>query len=133
MGERILSHGIDLVEVARIERLLEEHGERFLARIFTPGEVAYADANPGRRGEHLAARFAAKEAVMKALGTGWARGVAFADIEVVRDGAGKPSVELHAGAAALASEMGITKWLLSLTHSGLWAQASAIAIAPADE
>ncbi len=132
MGERILSHGIDLVEVARIERLLEEHGERFLARIYTQGEVAYASANPARRAEHLAARFAAKEAVMKALGTGWARGVAFADIEVVRDGAGKPGVVLHGAAASLADELGVSKWLLSLTHSGLWAQASAIAVVHED-
>ena len=65
---RIVGHGIDLVEVARIERMLEEHAERFEQRIFTPGEIAYAAERPKRRTEHLAARFAMKEAVLKALG-----------------------------------------------------------------
>ncbi|MEQ8844156.1 MAG: holo-ACP synthase [Phycisphaerales bacterium] len=123
----IVGHGIDLVEVARIERLLGEHGDRFLERVFTHGEQAYArDAR--RRVEHLAARFAAKEAVLKALGTGWRHGIAWTDVEVVRDAAGQPGVALSGEALNWAEKAGVGGWRLSLSHTAGFAAASAIAL-----
>lgn len=89
----IVGHGIDAAEVARIGAMIDRHGERFLSRCFTAGERAYADASK-RRVEHYAARFAAKEAILKCLGTGWSRGVAWTDAEVVREPSGKPGVAL---------------------------------------
>lgn len=121
----MLHHGIDAIEVARIARSLEQHGEKFVARVFTPGEQAYSEPR-SRRVEHYAARFAAKEAVLKAIGTGWRDGIAWTDVEVVHDPAGKPGVALHGEAARVAAELGITRWSLSLTHTAELAFASAI-------
>ena len=123
----ILAHGIDLVEIPRFAELLEKHPERFLDKCFTQGERAYAEANPKRRLEHLAARFAAKEAAMKALGTGWAAGVTWQDIEVARADSGAPVLLLHNLAAQRAQEIGAAKWLISLTHTEHFAMASVIA------
>lgn len=122
----IVGHGVDLVEVARVARSVDRFGERFLERVFTAGERAYAGDGP-RRDEHLAARFAAKEAVLKALGTGWAQGAGWTDVEVVREASGKPGLVLHGKAAALASGIGATRWHLSLTHTGTMAMASVVA------
>lgn len=118
--------GVDLVEVARIERLLAEHGERFLERCFTRDERRQWQA-AGGRAEHLAGRFAAKEAVLKALGTGWRHGIAWTDIEVLPDDAGRPGVGLTGQAARFAAAAGIARWMLSISHSGGFAVASAIA------
>lgn len=108
--------GVDLCEVARIEQMLVEHGERFLRRVFTPRELR--DAGNGRgRCMHLAARFAAKEAAMKALGTGLAGGITWQDVETVRTATGAPSLLLHARAAEIAQALGIASWSLSLTHT----------------
>jgi holo-[acyl-carrier protein] synthase len=125
----IIAHGIDLVEIPRFAEMLDKHPERFLEKCFTAGERAYADANPKRRTEHLAARFAAKEAAMKALGTGWAAGITWQDVEVAREDSGAPVLLLHNAAATRAQEMGATKWLVSLTHTEHYAQASIIASA----
>jgi holo-[acyl-carrier protein] synthase len=124
----LLAHGIDIVEVPRIAKMLGEHGERFLDRCFTAAEREYCLAGK-RRDEHLAARFAAKEAVLKALGTGWKNGIAWTDVEVVRDQSGAPSVRLHGAAAAAARERGIGAWSLSLSHTEGYAVASAIGLA----
>ena len=86
----IVGHGIDIVETERIRRMCQEHGERFLDRVFTPLEQQYCTANPKRYYEHLAGRFAAKEAVLKVLGTGWRGGIAWTDIEIVKDTSGQP-------------------------------------------
>lgn len=123
----IIGHGIDLVEIARIVRMLDEHGDRFTCRCFTEEERAYADASPAVRGERFAARFAAKEAVLKALGTGLRDGIDWTDIEVLRDAAGAPSVRLVGRAREIADELGIQDWALSLTHAGGLAMASVIA------
>lgn len=123
---RVLGHGIDLVDIARIERTLNDHSERFLERCFTPAERAYADQSK-RRLEHLAARFAAKEAVMKALGTGWAEGIAWTDIEVEREASGRPVVVLHGLAEQRARDMGVLAWHLTLSHTATTAVASVIA------
>lgn len=124
----IVALGIDLVEVPRIRTLLEKHGNRFKERTFTAREIAYCDAcaDPAI---HYAARFAAKEAVAKALGTGFSDGVSWLDIEVLRDARGCPSVELHAGAVRVAELAGIGKVLLSLTHTKEAAAASVVACA----
>ncbi len=124
----MLYHGIDAIEVARIARSLDQHGERFLARVYTAGERAYAEPR-ARRVEHYAARFAAKEAVLKAIGTGWRDGIAWTDVEVVHDPAGKPEVKLHGEAARVAASLGIVRWVLSLTHTKEMAFASAIGYA----
>ena len=122
----ILGHGVDLVEVARIARSVERFGDRFLERVFTQAERAYAGDGP-RRHEHLAARFAAKEAVFKALGTGWGQGIGWADIEVARNASGKPTIVLHGRATDLAFRSGVKWWHLSLTHTRGLAMASVIA------
>ncbi|HVZ94764.1 MAG TPA: holo-ACP synthase [Phycisphaerales bacterium] len=122
-----LAHGIDLVEVARIARMLEEHGERFEKRCFTGGELAYARASR-RVHEHLAARFAAKEAVLKALGTGLRGGIEWTDIEVEHAAGGAPAIRLHGEAAKIAAGLGIRRWLVSLSHTDKLAIASVIAV-----
>jgi len=122
---RIIGHGIDLVEVARIAQTLERHGQSFLDRCFTPGEQAYATGRK-RRDEHLAGRFAAKEAVLKALGTGWVGGIAWTDVEVVLLPTGQPTVALHGRAAQIAANQGVTSWFLSISHTDSHAMASAL-------
>ena len=124
---QVLGHGVDLVENARIERMLREHPQRFLERCFTAGEQEYADASPGRRVERLAVRFACKEAVLKAIGTGWRDGIAWTDIEVKHLPSGAPMIEVGGHCARIASEQGITLWLVSLSHTEHYAIASVIA------
>ena len=124
----ILGHGIDLVDTARIARMLDAHGDRFLHRCFTDAERDYSDGNPRRRLEHLAGRFAAKEAILKVLGTGWSGGIAWNDAEVVREPSGRPSVVLHGRCAEVAAGLGITAWWLSISHIETHAVASAIGV-----
>ena len=113
----MLTTGVDLIEIARVERILERYGDRFLERVFTPAEVLYYRA----RLPELAARFAAKEAVAKALGVGMrmmARdGVRWRDVEVTGDARGKPLVRLYGRAAERAAELGLTEWAVSLSHT----------------
>jgi holo-[acyl-carrier protein] synthase len=123
----ILAHGVDLVDTQRIRELLDAHGERFLQRCFTQEEIRYASASAVKV-QHLAARFAAKEAVSKALGTGIAQGVRWVDIEVVRQTTGAPSVRLHLHALTVAQGLGIRDWRLSLSHIKTHAVASAIGL-----
>ena len=127
-GMIIIGHGIDIVETARVAKMVEDHKERFLRRCFTQGEQAYAAANPMRQAEHLAGRFAAKEAILKVLGTGWANGIAWTEAEVVREPSGKPTIQLHGRCAEVAAEQGIVQWHLSISHSGSYATASAIGL-----
>ena len=112
----IIGIGLDIVEVARIRSLLERHAERFKERTFSADEVAFCDgcADPAI---HYAARFAAKEAAAKALGTGFAEGVSWQDIEVLREPSGAPRLELHGRAKKLAAEKGATRCHVSLTHT----------------
>jgi len=123
---RIIGHGIDVIETQRVAELLDAHGERFLARCYTEQERNYAQ-NRRRQVEHLAGRFAAKEAIFKALGTGWSGGIAWTDAEVVRLKTGQPTVALHGVCKQVADEMGITRWWLSISHTGALAMASVIA------
>ena len=122
-----LAHGIDLVEISRIADMVDRHGQRFLTRCFTEGELAYANANRKRRNETLAARFAAKEAVLKVIGTGWRDGIQWTDVEVIRQPSGQPTVKLSGEAAKVADKLGLTTWAISLTHTDKHAMASAVA------
>lgn len=112
----IVATGIDSVDISRIEEVFTTRGPRFRDRVFTPGEIAYCEPR-GSRFASYAVRFAAKEALMKALGTGWTGGVAWQDIEVVRDEKGAPSIKLGGRALELFNEMGARRVHLSLTHS----------------
>ncbi len=122
----IVATGVDLVEVSRIQQMLTDQGERFLTRIFTTTEAEYcaSQANPATS---LGARFAAKEAVMKCLGTGMADGVTFGQIEVVRTEAGSVGIRLRGRAADVAKSLGIAKVHLSLSHTREHAVAMAVA------
>jgi len=122
----ILGHGIDIVETVRIRRLIDEHGAHFLDRVFTTAEQAYCNASRKRSLEHFAGRFAAKEAVLKVLGTGWRGGIAWTDIEVVKEPSGQPQVKLSGECARIASERGISRWHISISHIETHATASAI-------
>jgi holo-[acyl-carrier protein] synthase len=112
----ILGSGIDVVEIARVERALARDHGRFAARVFTARERAFCERF-ARPAPHFALRFAAKEAVMKAVGTGWARGVRWADIEVVPDATGGPALELHGAVAALAARRGTARAHLAFSRS----------------
>lgn len=122
----IVGVGVDIVAVARIQKMLDQEKDRFLARAFTAAERDYC-LQRGQPAESLAARFAAKEAVMKVLGTGWAEGVGFLQVEVVRDDKGNPGLELSGEAAAVAKKLGIGKLHLSLSHCSDHAVALAVA------
>ena len=128
----VVGHGIDMVELNRVADLLEKHGERFIDRCFTEGEQAYAATSDKRRTEIFAARFAAKEAVLKAIGTGWRDGIAWTDIDVTRDPSGCPGVKLTGEAERYADKKRIIGWQLSLTHTSTYAMASAIALGASD-
>jgi len=123
----VIAHGVDLVHCPRVARVWQTHPERFLSRVYTPQERAYCldCKDPVIR---LSGRFAAKEAVMKMLGTGWRGGVEWTDIETLPDPLGKPLVALHGATANLAETLGITHVLVSLSHAGDYAIASAIAL-----
>ena len=112
----IVGTGIDMAEVPRIARSIARFGGRFLKRVFTEGEIRYCDSK-ANRAERYAARFAAKEAAMKALGTGWNHGVRWRDIEVQRQPGGRPTLAFHGKAAEVAARLGTKNIALSLTHT----------------
>jgi holo-[acyl-carrier protein] synthase len=112
----IVGTGIDIAEVARIRQSIERFGQRFLERIFTAGEIRYCDSKANRF-ERYAARFAAKEAAMKALGTGWNHGVRWQDCEVARPPGGRPTIQFHGKAAEFAAKLGANRAALSLSHT----------------
>ena len=118
----MLSTGVDIIEIPRIKKTLDRYGERFLKRIFTPDEIVYCRG----RSPNLAGRFAAKEATMKALGTG-VRGVGWKDIEVIRAESGAPSVKLHGRAKARAEMLKVSELSLSISHSREFAVAFVVA------
>ncbi|MGY8753482.1 MAG: holo-ACP synthase [Phycisphaerales bacterium] len=127
-ADMILAHGIDIVDVARISTMLEKHGQKFIDRCFTKTEQAAADVSSAdMRAQRFAARYAAKEAVLKALGTGLAGGIEWVDIGVFRED-GPPMVTLLGRAKEIAEKQGITEWRLSLSHAGGMAMASVIGI-----
>ncbi len=113
----IVGLGIDITEIDRIEAAIARHSRAFLERIFTSSEIAYCEKHRNH-GERFAGRFAAKEAAMKALGTGWRCGVRWVDIEVVREPSGKPTLKLSGASRDIADRLGVQSIALTITHSG---------------
>ena len=123
----ILGHGIDLVECERIAKVWREHPEQFLGRVLTPAERAYCERHrdPIPR---IAGRFAAKEAILKVLGTGWRGAISWTDMEILNDDAGRPVLRLSGECARVAASLGIDDILLSISHTEHYASASAIGV-----
>ena len=121
----IVGTGVDLAEVDRIQRSIERYGEKFIKRIFTPGEIAYVERKANKF-ERYAARFAAKEAGMKAIGTGWRHGVTWQDFEVANLRTGKPTLLFHGAAARYAERLGVKNVALSITHTAALGMAHVI-------
>ena len=123
----IVGLGTDIVEIDRVRSMIERHGQAFLERCFTPAECAYAERHrePAPR---FAGRWAAKEAVVKVLGTGFVKGITFHDIEVLPDDNGRPHVTLTGGAAEIAQQLGMDEILITISHAREYATATAIGI-----
>jgi len=113
----IVGMGVDIAEIDRIESVITRTGKRFLERVYTPREMAYCERHKNRF-ERYAARFAVKEAAMKALGTGWTHGVRWRDIEIANLPGGKPTLQLAGVAAQVAEQLGVKNIAISITHSG---------------
>ncbi len=128
----ILAHGIDLVDCPRIEEMVARHGERFVQRIFTAAEQAYAESNKNKI-EKLAGRFAAKEAILKLMGTGWRGKIAWTDIEIINNSSGQPEVTLDGEVEKIADKLGIKHISISITHTANFAIASAVALTQSNE
>ena len=124
----IVAHGIDLVDCPRIAEMVERHGGRFINRVFTEAEQAYAKSTKNEI-EKLAGRFAAKEAILKLVGTGWRGKIAWTDIEVVNNAMGQPEVTLAGEVKRIAENLGINHVSVSITHTANFAIASAVALA----
>jgi len=125
---RIIGIGTDITECPRIGRMILEHGEQFLRRVYTEREIGYCNARKLST-EHFAGRWAAKEAVLKAMGTGWIRGVAWTDIEILNETGGAPKVMLYGGTRDIADSRGVGEIMISISHCRTYATAYAIAIA----
>lgn len=123
----ILGLGTDIIEIARIGQMIEQHGEIFLTRVFTEEEVRYCQKRK-QAAQHFAGRWAAKEAVMKALGTGFVRGVGWQDIEVCVEQTGKPTIRMQGGAGDYAQSLGIDQIMITISHCRSYATATAVAI-----
>lgn len=124
---QIVGIGTDIVECVRIARMIEAHGELFLTRVYTAREIRYCQARKHST-EHFAGRWAAKEAILKCLGTGWRRGICWTDLEVRNDDDGAPRVHIGGGARDVAEKLRISDILLSISHCRAYATAYAIAV-----
>jgi holo-[acyl-carrier protein] synthase len=124
----VLGIGTDIVECLRIAQMIERHGELFLSRVFTLREIVYCSSRKAAT-QHFAGRWAAKEAILKALGTGWARGIRWNDLEVRNEGTGKPTVALGGEARTICERLGVGEMLVSISHCRTHATALAIALA----
>ena len=125
----VIGIGTDIVETLRIAKMIERHGELFLNRVYTRQEVEYCSARKAAT-QHYAGRWAAKEAVLKALGTGWSRGIRWRDIEVVNEMGGRPHIVLEGGALEVSRRLGIERVLISISHCRSHATAYALAWGP---
>jgi holo-[acyl-carrier protein] synthase len=123
----IIGIGTDIIECARIGRMLSQHGERFMNHVYTEEEVRYCSGRKVAE-QHFAGRWAAKESVLKAFGTGWVSGISWRDVEVVILPGGKPTIRLHRGATKKAAELEIAEVLISISHCKSYATATAIAV-----
>ena len=119
--------GTDIVECVRIRKMIEDHGELFLQRVYTEKEIRYCNSRR-RATEHFAGRWAAKEAVLKALGTGWRRGISWRDIEIRNDVSGQPKVAVRGEAKEIAKKLRLDDVLISISHCRTFATAFAVAI-----
>ncbi len=124
----VVGIGTDIIEVARIAEMIQKHEEMFLTRVYTKDEILYCSARKAAN-QHYAGRWAAKEAMLKALGTGWAKGIRWTDIEVKHDNAGQPRLELWGAARQIAADLGITDVKISISHCRAFAIAYVIAMA----
>lgn len=122
----IIGIGTDIIEVDRIENMIEKHGDLFIERVYTPAEIEYC---AGRKAatQHYAGRWAAKEAVLKAMGTGWAQGIQWTDIEVANEMGGKPNIRLAGTARELCEKMRVSEMMISISHCKSHATAYALA------
>jgi holo-[acyl-carrier protein] synthase len=128
MSGQLVSIGTDIIECVRIAQMIEKHGEVFLQRVFTRKEIEYCSSRKAAT-QHYAGRWAAKEAVLKVLGTGWAKGVQWTDLEITNEVSGAPSVVLTGKAAEVAKERGIREVMISISHCRAYATAFATGIA----
>ena len=122
----ILGIGTDIIECLRIAQMIERHGELFITRVYTQHEIQYCQSRK-QATQHYAGRWAAKEAVLKALGTGWRRGISWRDIEIRNDASGRPRVALRGGAADVVERLGISEMHISISHCRSHATAYALA------
>ncbi len=127
-GGPVVGIGTDIIECARIAKMIEKHGEIFLNRVYTRNEIAYCSCRKSAN-QHYAGRWAAKEAVLKALGTGWAHGIQWTDVEVVNEIGGRPHIDLAGQAKIISQQLGIREILISLSHCRGYAIAYATAVA----
>jgi holo-[acyl-carrier protein] synthase len=123
----IVGIGTDITECLRIGKMIEQHGDLFLKRVYTEREIAYCQARK-RALEHFAGRWAAKEAILKAIGTGWAKGICWTDLEIRNEAGGAPRVLVRGTAADIAAERGIGEILISISHTRAYATAYALAL-----
>ena len=123
----ILGIGTDIVDCVRIRRMIDHYGEQFLTRVYTEREVRYCQRSKHAT-EHFAGRWAAKEAVLKCLGTGWRKGLCWTDIEVCNDPSGRPRIRLHAATRDFARSLGISEVMISISHCRAYATAYALAV-----
>ena len=126
-GGAVIGIGTDIIECVRIAKMIEKHGELFLSRVYTHNEITYCSCRKSAN-QHYAGRWAAKEAVLKALGTGWTRGIQWTDIEVVNEIGGRPYIELDGQAKVISQQQGIHKILISISHCRSYAIAYATAV-----
>ena len=124
---QILGIGTDIIECLRIAQMIERHGEMFITRVYSDYEIQYCQARKNAT-QHFAGRWAAKESILKALGTGWQKGISWRDLEVRNDAAGKPIVALRGGARDACTAQGIAEILISISHCRSHAVAYAIAM-----
>ncbi len=122
----VIGIGTDITECLRIARMIERHGDLFINRVYTADEIHYC-RNHKQSTEHFTGRWAAKEAILKALGTGWRRGISWRDVEILNEPGGKPIVNVHGGAKSVVEQLGITRMLITISHCRTHATAFAIA------
>lgn len=128
----ILGIGTDITECLRIARMIERHGELFVNRVYTPDEIKYCQSRK-QATQHFTGRWAAKEAILKALGTGWRRGITWCDVEVRNEPGGRPVVAVRGGAKEVVEQLGIAEILVSISHCRSYATATAIAVGKVKE
>jgi holo-[acyl-carrier protein] synthase len=129
LPQNILGIGTDIVECLRIAQMIERHGELFINRVYTPLEIRYCQSRKAST-QHYAGRWAAKEAILKAIGTGWRKGITWRDVEVRNDPGGRPVVGMRGGARDAVEHLGIRKIMVSISHCRSHATAYAIALGP---